>query len=240
MQCAKHQRGEARMHRKWRMTMHRLGNPCTRSASIRKYLKIQSNRSFVFATRISSSLCKNVTKTPLYMFFQTFTRLIRNQYVKEQGSMLYCRYRTILRNIYSSISYYFIWQLKFEASRGLFLYDICVRAEMMREPRDFSVKDFLVSFELNGKRNAVEKVRDKQYRRGDIGEPGREPSRKGYLLLGYWTTNWGDERGCTFDGLAIISWLRFAFVSRSSWIQCEDSLPWKSALMFIFVQPRSL
>lgn len=108
MQCAKHQRGEARMHRKWRMTMHRLGNPCTRSASIRKYLKIQSNRSFVFATRISSSLCKNVTKTPLYMFFQTFTRLIRNQYVKEQGSMLYCRYRPILRNIYSSISYYFI------------------------------------------------------------------------------------------------------------------------------------
>lgn len=99
---------------------------------------------------------------------------------------------------------------------------------------------FLVSFELNGKRNAVEKVGDKQYRRGDIGEPGRELSCKGYLLLGYWTANWGDERGCTFDGLAIISWLRFAFVSRSSWIQCEDSLPWKSALMFIFVQPRSL
>lgn len=77
------------MHRKWRMTMHHLGDPCTRSASTRKYLKIQSNRSFVFATRISSFLRKNVAKTPLYMFFQTFTRLMRNQYAKEQGSMLH-------------------------------------------------------------------------------------------------------------------------------------------------------
>lgn len=221
--------------------MHHLGDPCTRSASTRKYLKIQSNRSFVFATGISSFLCKNVTKTPLYVFFQTFTRLIRNQYAKEQGCMLHCRYRAILRNMHSSISYYFIRQSKFEASRGLFYTIYVFKRKWCENQEIFQWKTvFLVSFELNGKRNAVEKVRDKQYRRGDIGEPGREPSRKGYLLLGYWTTNWGDERSCTFDELAIISWLRFAFVSRSSWIQCEDSLPWKSALMFIFVQPRSL
>lgn len=127
------------MHRKWRMTMHHLGDPCTRSASTRKYLKIQSNRSFVFATRISSFLCKNVAKAPLYMFFQTFTRLIRNQYAKEQGSMLYCRYRAILRNIHSSISYYFIRQSKFEASRGaFFIRYMCSSGNDARTKRSFS------------------------------------------------------------------------------------------------------